>query len=102
MTKQEGESVSAKREEILRGIALRMADAANGTSGWYRDADGMLNYLDSVGCVLKVGRELPQNPYDEYIAITEGWEYLKQAWREGQDSMADRVAVESLIEEQLQ
>ncbi len=56
MTKREGESVSAKREEIREGLSDRIYGLAHQPP----DIDEILSYLHSAGCVLKVEREWPE------------------------------------------
>lgn len=70
-----------KQDKIREGIAAFLCNYSGGSSWWYlsinhmvykqqeylEEADEILGYLHSEGVVIKVDRELPQNPYvDSY------------------------------------
>jgi len=91
-----------KQEEIREYFKNELGNVwADGRDGRGIDlnylADNIFEFLHSAGCVLKVGGELPQNPY----AGETGYEYEDMGYSTAEYNIleAGYVAVEPLIED---
>lgn len=109
-------TTKTKQEEIREGAEELISDCVYGLrKAPMSSADiatELFNYLDSVGVVIKVERELPSNPHKVTVddanksypdGIPKGYHILQEAGRnEGYDDalrvMAGYCAVEPLIE----
>ena len=86
-----------RQKKIREGIEKTLRGVGN-YAGWEEDATkAVLNYLHSQGVVIKVDRELPENPHFSRGSTTDYSLGLMNGFDQAVESLAGYVAIEPII-----